>query len=485
MPPAARGLPRTVRPAVQYLRVSTREQCCSIEAQESAIRAYAHAHGYRIVRSYADVGASGLTLRHRPGLGALLRDVMEGKEEFDAILVYDVSRWGRFQDADESAHYEYVCKNAGKPVHYCFELFTNDGSVESSIAKNLQRAMAAEQSRERSVKCFRGIRHIVELGFRGGGAAPYGFRRAVVVREIFKMALYDHFGVAQIARELRRRRTPHKAGRPWVSWRIDLILRNPVYIGRVIWNKRSAKLGSRRVVNPVNQWVIHEAGCPQIVDPDTYAKVQALLRRRKRAHEWSDERLLQRLRWLLARKKRITQDLINKTPGMPGYSTYFYRFGSIRHAYSKIGYFPAPVRFVRAETEKRSRALRDRLIDSVRGLFPRLSTVGDRPVLRLPGGTTVSIVFGRRTSTLAEPTWRVDPKYGQVSGLTLLCLTDAKCSHIVRMYLLPRRFSRWGRAVHSRDSILHSGIQIPSLSELCVAASRLQSAGRDQPALEG
>jgi hypothetical protein len=118
---------------------------------------------------------------------------------------------------------------------------------------------------------------------------------------------------------------------------------------------------------------------------------------------------------------------------MPAYSTYFCRFGSIRHAYSKIGYFPAPVRFVRAETEKRSRALRDRLIDSVRGLFPRLSTVGNRPVLRLPSGTTISILFGRRTPTLAEPTWRVDPKSGQGSGLTLLCLTGAKCSHIVRI----------------------------------------------------
>ncbi|MEO6246527.1 MAG: hypothetical protein ABIQ12_13930 [Opitutaceae bacterium] len=26
---------------------------------------------------------------------------------------YDVSRWGRFQDADESGYYEYICKRAG------------------------------------------------------------------------------------------------------------------------------------------------------------------------------------------------------------------------------------------------------------------------------------------------------------------------------------------------------------------------------------
>jgi hypothetical protein len=36
--------------------------------------------------------------------------VESGAASFDVILVYDVSRWGRFQDADESAYYEYLCK---------------------------------------------------------------------------------------------------------------------------------------------------------------------------------------------------------------------------------------------------------------------------------------------------------------------------------------------------------------------------------------
>jgi hypothetical protein len=40
------------------------------------------------------------------------------------------SRWGRFQDADESAHYEFLCKSAGIPVHYCAE----PGCVSRDIA---------------------------------------------------------------------------------------------------------------------------------------------------------------------------------------------------------------------------------------------------------------------------------------------------------------------------------------------------------------
>ena len=43
--------------------------------------------------------------------------------------VYDVSRWGRFQDPDESAHYEFLCKAAGVRVHYCAEQFSTTGTL--------------------------------------------------------------------------------------------------------------------------------------------------------------------------------------------------------------------------------------------------------------------------------------------------------------------------------------------------------------------
>jgi DNA invertase Pin-like site-specific DNA recombinase len=73
---------------------------------------------------------------------------VEGRRiDFSALLVYDVSRWGRFQDVDESAYYEYVLKRAGIRVHYCAEQFENDGSMSSSVLKTLKRSMAAELMR--------------------------------------------------------------------------------------------------------------------------------------------------------------------------------------------------------------------------------------------------------------------------------------------------------------------------------------------------
>ena len=120
-------------PAAQYLRMSTEHQQYSLQNQSTATQKYAEARGFQIVRTYSDAAKSGLVLRHRPGLQQLLRDVVE-TPPYRVILVYDVSRWGRFQDTDEAAHYEFLCKSAGVPVHYCAETFANDGTLSSPVS---------------------------------------------------------------------------------------------------------------------------------------------------------------------------------------------------------------------------------------------------------------------------------------------------------------------------------------------------------------
>src|SRR5262249_1029877 len=138
--------------AAQYVRMSTEHQQYSIDNQREAIAAYARRHGYQIVRTYADAGKSGLSVRGREGLCELLSDVSSGRAGFRTVLVYDVSRWGRFQDSDEAACYEFMCRRAGVQVVYCMEPFPSDGSPISSVMKGMKRVMAGEYSRELSVK---------------------------------------------------------------------------------------------------------------------------------------------------------------------------------------------------------------------------------------------------------------------------------------------------------------------------------------------
>ena len=179
--------------AAQYVRMSTDYQRYSIENQAAVIATYARLHDLSIVKTYRDAGESGLRLKNRAGLKALLDDVQSGRANYRHILVYDVSRWGRFQDTDESAHYEFICKKAGIKVAYCAEQFDNDGTMMSSIMKNLKRVMAAEFSRELSAKVHAGQLRLAAMGFRVGAPLPYGVRRELVDEDRRLRSLPDAF----------------------------------------------------------------------------------------------------------------------------------------------------------------------------------------------------------------------------------------------------------------------------------------------------
>src|SRR6202048_4553386 len=167
-------------PAAAYVRMSTDHQKYSTENQLDTIRRYAEQRGFEIMRVFEDSGRSGLKIDGRDGLQALMHDVQSGTAPFQAILVYDVSRWGRFQDADEGAYHEHLCSRAGIRVHYCAEQFDNDGSIGSILLKNVKRVMAGEYSRELSVKVFAGQCRLVEDGFRQGGPAGFGLGRQLI-----------------------------------------------------------------------------------------------------------------------------------------------------------------------------------------------------------------------------------------------------------------------------------------------------------------
>ena len=274
----------------QYVRMSTEHQQYSTENQTLAILQYAQTHRMTLVRTYADHGKSGLVLAGRSGLTQLLNDVKNGDAPFEAVLVYDVSRLGRFQDTDEAAHYEHLLKQAGILVHYCAEPFVNDGSLPSALIKTLKRTMAGEYSRELSVKVFAGQRRLIELGFRQGGNAGYGLRRHLVdearnfkqalrkgehksiqtdrvilapgpleeiktVQRVFRLFIDERHTELKIAAQLNAEGIPTDYGRPWTRSVIHEILTNPKYIGSNVYNRCSFKLKQVHVKNPPEEWV--------------------------------------------------------------------------------------------------------------------------------------------------------------------------------------------------------------------------------------
>ena len=80
------------RKAVIYSRVSTNEQ--TVENQLKVLREVAEKRGLEVVREISDEGISGAKGRNeRPGFDELIKGSV--KNEWDIILVWDVSRLGR------------------------------------------------------------------------------------------------------------------------------------------------------------------------------------------------------------------------------------------------------------------------------------------------------------------------------------------------------------------------------------------------------
>jgi len=165
--------------AAQYVRMSTDEQDLSPLEQKDVMAAFAATHAFEIVRTYEDDGKSGVGVANRPRLLQLIADVTH-KPDFSAILVYDVSRWGRFQDIDAAAYYEYHCRLHGVQVIYVHEPFSNDLAPASALMKSVKRVMAAEYSRDLAGKMRAGQHRAVSMGFQMGALPPFGYRRVSV-----------------------------------------------------------------------------------------------------------------------------------------------------------------------------------------------------------------------------------------------------------------------------------------------------------------
>jgi DNA invertase Pin-like site-specific DNA recombinase len=291
--------------AAEYVRMSTEHQQYSTENQRDRIRDYAARRGFQIVRTYADEGKSGLRIDGRQALQNLISDVVNGNADFCVILVYDVSRWGRFQDADESAYYEYICRRAGIQVAYCAEQFENDGSPVSTIVKGVKRAMAGEYSRELSAKVFAGQCRLIEMGFRQGGPAGYGLRRVLVDDHGLMKAelhrgehkslqtdrvilmpgpesevrtvnlIYDWFidgslDEYEIAARLNGMRVRTDLDREWTRATVREVLTNEKYIGNNVYNRVSFKLKKMRVTNTPDMWIRKEGAFQAIVPSETF-----------------------------------------------------------------------------------------------------------------------------------------------------------------------------------------------------------------------
>lgn len=461
--------------AAEYVRMSTEHQQYSTQNQSDKIREYAARRNLQIVKTYADEGKSGLRIDGRQALQRLIADVQSGTADFQVILVYDVSRWGRFQDADESAYYEYICRRAGIQVAYCAEQFENDGSPVSTIVKGVKRAMAGEYSRELSAKVFAGQCRLIELGFRQGGPAGFGLRRVLIdqtgqvkaelargehkslqtdrvilipgpeeevrtVNQIFQWFIEQGAVEPEIAVRLNRMGVKTDLGRDWTRATVHQVLTNEKYTGANVYNRVSFKLKKLRVRNPPEMWIRRDDAFEAIVPPDVFYTAQGMIR--ARARRFTDDELLERLRSLYRQRGFLSGIVIDETDGMPSSSVFAHRFGSLVRAYELVGFTPdRDYRYLAINRALRQMhsdvvAQTERHIADVAGVVARDPATD---MLNVNREFTASIVLARcRQRESGRRTWKIRFDTSLHPDITVAVRLDQENQAAQDYYLLPR-----------------------------------------------
>jgi DNA invertase Pin-like site-specific DNA recombinase len=359
-----RDMASTSHNAAQYIRMSTDKQDLSPAVQKAAIASYAVERGLDVTATYEDAGRSGMRIENRPALRQLLRDVTN-KPAYSTILVYDVSRWGRFQDVDESAYHEYHCRRNGVAVHYVAEPFAQNTTPMTALLKSLKRVMAAEYSRELGAKCRAGQERALQLGFQMGRLPALGYRRLSVsrdgevrvpiedgqrkiaatdrvawvlgpaaevalVRRIFNLYASGSYTGDDLVQVGSAEGWRDATGNSFSAAKFYRLLHNEAVIGNFVWGGTYKRGPSNPPKRPTSRCV----GCvPRIVDDETWTRVQERLQYPKGL---SPDAAIDALRRALRNNPFLPREHLTDL-GLMDSTAYSKRFGSWAKALRSAG----------------------------------------------------------------------------------------------------------------------------------------------------
>jgi len=304
---------QTRKKAVAYYRHSAEDkQENSVAIQRQHTEKFANEHNIEIIHEEADEGETGL-LDTRPAFQRLFANWIENKDapHFDYVFVYDVSRWGRFQNQNKAAHLEYECEKNGKEVVYVSMGFPTD-QLSASLQISVHRYMAAEYSRQLSDKVYYGCVKVSQQGYSAGGTAVYGMARQLldvnkqpirilkigehkqianervtftpkndetteIVREIFNLFVKKRYLILDIVTWLNQKGVLSANGKQWDRSKVIKILTDETYIGTRIYNKRWGRLKQKSRKNPRPKWIITPKAFQAVIDEQLFRDAQERL----------------------------------------------------------------------------------------------------------------------------------------------------------------------------------------------------------------
>lgn len=238
---------------------------------------------------------SGSTLYARPEMLRLLQDVESGM--YDAVLCMDIDRLGRSAMSEQGIILE-TFQAAGCKIITPAKTYDLNNEIDEQYTE-LASFMARQELKLISRRMRRGLERTVQEGGYISNP-PYGYRRVTVgnlpslepvpeeadmVRMMFDMYVNQGIGCTTIAATLNRMGAVPRRGGPFNRSTVSVILKNPVYCGKIARNKTSGRAKTRNgkkcaVYHPQTDWELFDGIHPPIIEQSLYDKAQELFAQR-------------------------------------------------------------------------------------------------------------------------------------------------------------------------------------------------------------
>jgi len=292
--------------AIAYLRKSTDLQETSLEQQRENVLLFAQKHAIKVVKFFAEE-ACGENVEGRPQFRRMI-DCCKAQQSFQYVLVYDISRWGRFENPKESVYWEVEVERTGKRVVFVSEGFKEE-SIGTSITNFVKSAEASEYLKNIRRQTVRGMLYNAKQGFWMGGRPPYGYDRAIiengkitevlpegrqksiksqkiklvinkkqakVIKTIFVMFVKQGLSVHAITTFLNQSQHIPPRGTMWTKSSLWRILHNDTYVGTLVYNRENRhKRHGKHKYNSKDKWVTVENAHEPIIPIELWEGVQA------------------------------------------------------------------------------------------------------------------------------------------------------------------------------------------------------------------
>ena len=236
-----------------YTRVSTAMQIdgYSLETQKARMKAFSDFNSYEIVGEYEDAGKSGKSIEGRIQFNQMMEDIKSGKDGVSFVLVFKLSRFGR--NAADVLSTLQVMQDLGVNL-ICVEDGIDSSKDAGKLMISVLSAVAEIERENIRVQTMEGRIQKAREGRWNGGFAPYGYRlvdgklvineeEAEAIRIIFEQYTTTDTGANGIAKYLENhgiRKIQRQNGKNplFDAHLIRLILRNPVYCGKIAYGRR-------------------------------------------------------------------------------------------------------------------------------------------------------------------------------------------------------------------------------------------------------